>query len=310
MNKMPAYTVATFYAFTPFDDLPSLQKTLAAKLCDISARGTVLLAPEGINGTLCCRSDMLERVVETLRALPGCQALNVRTSPNPNQAFRRLKVRLKTEIVRMNQPDANPNVCVGQYVDAADWNDLIKDDDTLVIDTRNGYEVALGTFEGAVDPETDVFSAFPEWLDYAVRHHSFKRIAMFCTGGIRCEKATSYARQTGLEDVYHLKGGVLSYLETVPESESLWRGECFVFDERVSVTHGLEPGRCVLCRACKHPVNEAAQADPAYVEGVSCPVCIDQTTSHQKARFAERQKQVELARQRGEDHLLGQDLAP
>lgn len=310
MCAMANFTIVTFYRFTPLADLSVLKHDVAGRLCTLGARGIVLLAEEGINGTLCIETAKLQDLANILRAVQGCEDLALRESYSQEQAFRRLKVRLKTEIVRMNQPDANPNICVGTYVTPEAWNALIEDEDTLVVDTRNTYEYELGTFEGAVDPATDVFSEFPGWLDKAVQARPFKRLAMFCTGGIRCEKATSYARQIGIDEVYHLKGGILSYLETVPEADSLWRGECFVFDERVSVSHGLKPGKAVMCRACKHPVTEAEQGLPAYVEGVSCPACIDVTTAEQKARFAERQHQVEIARARGESHLTGQDLAP
>ena len=307
---MTDYTVAAFYRFTTLENLPALQERLAGALRRLDARGTVLLADEGINGTLCIETSKASSLVDILRDVPGCGDLEPRESFNSVQAFRRLKVRLKTEIVRMNQPAADPNVCVGTYVEPGEWNALISDPGTLVIDTRNDYEVALGTFDGARDPGTTIFSEFPAWLNDAAKSHKFERVAMFCTGGIRCEKATSYARQIGLDKVYHLKGGILSYLETVPKDESLWQGECFVFDERVSVGHGLVPGTTVMCRACKYPVTVSEQAHPAYVEGVSCPACIDTTTPEQKARFAERQLQVNLARSRGENHLLGQDLAP
>ena len=310
ISAMTDYTVAAFYRFTPLKDLSALKQELAGALCKLGARGTVLLADEGINGTLCIETSKAPSLVDILQDVPGCRDLEPRETFDTVQAFRRLKVRLKTEIVRMNQPAADPNVCVGTYVTPEDWNALISDPGTLVIDTRNDYEVALGTFDGARDPGTAIFSEFPAWLDDAVSSQQFERVAMFCTGGIRCEKATSYARQIGLDEVYHLKGGILSYLETVPEEDSLWQGECFVFDERVSVGHGLVPGTTVMCRACKHPVTASEQAHPAYVEGVSCPACINTTTPEQKARFAERQLQVDLARARGENHLLGQDLAP
>jgi len=299
------HAVAAFYLFVPFRDPAGLQAPLHAALEALGARGTVLLAHEGINGTLSVPQDGYGDVLSTLRALPGCASLRAKRSASDGHAFRRLKVRLKHEIVTLGVPGVDPNMTVGTYVRPADWNALISDSDTLVVDTRNRYEVRLGTFKGAVDPETETFGEFPEWLEKAVAEKKPARIAMFCTGGIRCEKATSFARQAGLEDIYHLEGGILSYLETVPQSESLWSGECFVFDERVSLTHGLHPGEAVICRACKFPVSREAQAHPHYVAGVSCPECFHATSQEQKARFAERQRQVELAEARGGAHLTG-----
>ena len=302
---MTSHAVAAFYQFTPLDDLPALQSWLLAELAALNVRGSVLLADEGINGTLSMPHASYDAVLDVLRAVPGCAGLRAKRSSSEGHAFRRLKVRLKREIVTLGVEGVDPNETVGTYVSPEDWNALISDPDTFVIDTRNDYEVEQGTFEGAENPGTDTFGEFPDWFQRAVEARKPKRIAMFCTGGIRCEKATSYAKQTGLDDVYHLDGGILAYLEAVPEPESLWRGECFVFDERVSLTHGLDQGVAVICRACKFPVSADAQAHPHYIPGVSCPHCHDRTTAQQKARFAERQRQVELAEARGAPHLTG-----
>jgi UPF0176 protein len=219
--------------------------------------------------------------------------------------FHRTKVRVKREIVTMGEPDIDPTLAVGHYVDPHDWNALIADPDTLVIDTRNDYEVAVGSFAGAVDPQTPSFRDFPAWF----RTHreellaGKKKVAMFCTGGIRCEKSTSFLRAEGVDAVYHLKGGILKYLEEVPENESLWQGECFVFDERVTVRHGLEQGTFQLCRACRRPLDAAALAHPDFEDGVSCPACIDERTPEQRAGYAERQRQEALAKARGELHV-------
>lgn len=300
------YAVAAFYRFTPMADPAHLQASLLSALKERGAKGTVLLAPEGINGTLSMPHHEYDAVLSVLRGVPGCSDLEPKRSESEGHAFRRLKVRVKREIVALGIEGVDPMSSVGTYVAPSDWNALISDPETLVIDTRNAYEVQLGTFNGALDPCTQSFGDFPHWLEDIVAQHPPKRVAMFCTGGIRCEKATSFAKQVGIEDVYHLEGGILSYLESIPEAESLWQGECFVFDERVALTHGLETGEAVACRACKMPVGKAAQSHPHYQPGVSCPECFESTTPDQKARFAERQKQVELAEERGKAHLAGQ----
>ncbi|MEL6662649.1 MAG: rhodanese-related sulfurtransferase [Pseudomonadota bacterium] len=302
---MTPHAVAAFYLFTPLEDLDVLRAGLHARLQRLDARGSVLLAPEGVNGTLSMPEDRYEQVLEVLRSLPGCSSLPVKRSRGHGHVFRRLKVRLKREIVTLGVDGIDPNETVGTYVAPEDWNALISDPDTLVIDTRNDYEVELGTFEGAENPHTETFGEFPDWFERAVAERKPKRVAMFCTGGIRCEKATSFARKSGVDEVYHLDGGILSYLSAVPESESLWRGDCFVFDERVALTHGLEISGAAICRACKFPVNEADQRDTRYEEGVSCPKCFDQTSDTQKRRFRERQRQVKLAEARGRTHLTG-----
>ncbi len=297
------YSVAAFYKFTPFADPAALQAPLRDALAACGVKGSVLLATEGVNGTICAAPPDMPAALEALRAMPGCNDLEVKLSHASEMAFRRLKVRLKREIVTLGVGELDVCATVGTYVAPEDWNALIADPDTLVVDTRNDYEVAIGTFQGAENPHTDSFRDFPAWLDAKITEEQPKQIAMFCTGGIRCEKATSYARMKGFDAVYHLKGGILKYLETVPEEDSLWRGECFVFDERVSVAHALELGSAVLCRACKHPVDAGGQTHPHYQPGISCPVCFESTTPEQKARFAERQLQVELAEARGETHI-------
>jgi UPF0176 protein len=227
----------------------------------------------------------------------------VKYSTASERPFARLKVRLKREIVTMGQPGVDPRAATGHYVDPADWNALIRSPDVAVIDTRNAYETAIGTFEGAVDPQTDRFRDFPAW--WAANAHRFhnKRIAMFCTGGIRCEKSTNWLLSQGVENVYHLKGGILRYLEEVPEADSTWRGDCFVFDGRVSVGHGLTEGPHILCHACRRPILPEDKARPEYEEGVSCHHCAAETSEQDKARFRERQRQIALARARGERHL-------
>ena len=302
-----SFRVSAFYKFTPFEDPVAIRERVHAVLSDCGARGTVLVAGEGINGTIAADGANLDRAMAALTALPGCNDLEWKESHADEMPFYRLKVRLKREIVTMGIEGTDPNALVGTYVAPEDWNALISDPDTVLIDTRNDYEYSIGTFEGAVDPETATFREFPDWFrDFRERLEAEGRkpkVAMFCTGGIRCEKATSFVKSEGLDEVFHLKGGILKYLETVPAEESKWRGECFVFDQRVSVGHGLELGSYELCHGCKRPVSEAERTDPRYEEGVSCPTCHDTLSEEQRARFAERQKQVALAQQRGELHI-------
>ena len=299
--------IAAFYRFFRFPDYAARREGLAKALGALGIKGSVLLAGEGVNGTIAGSPDAIDAALGLLRAIPGNEGLEAKFSEAVAMPFLRLKVRLKREIVTMGVPGTDPNDLVGTYVKPADWNALILDPDTVLIDTRNDYEVAIGTFEGAIDPKTETFRQFPEWFrafrEKLEAEGRKPKIAMFCTGGIRCEKATSFVKAEGIEDVFHLEGGILKYLEDVPEAASLWRGECFVFDERVSVCPDLSPGSHVLCHACGHPVSQAQRADPAYVEGVSCPHCIDKMTETQRARFAERQRQIDLARKRGVRHV-------
>ena len=299
--------IAALYHFTRFDDPAQIKPALLACAESHGVRGTLLLAREGINGTIAGSADGVQAVIDHIRALPGCETLDWKESFGDTMPFHRTKVRLKQEIVTMGQPDIDPAKGVGSYVDAQDWNALIRDPDTIVIDTRNDYEVAIGTFEGAEDPHTHSFREFPDW--FRARKAELEaqgrtpRIAMFCTGGIRCEKSTAFARAEGVEDVFHLKGGILKYLEDVPAQDSLWRGECFVFDERVSVTHGLKAGTHGLCRACRRPLSIHDMEHPLYVQGVSCHHCHGERSDEQRARYAERHRQEQLAAARGTSHI-------
>jgi UPF0176 protein len=295
--------VAALYQFTRFPD-PAALKPELQKVCETNGvKGSLLLAPEGINGTIAGPRAGIDAALAAIRALPGCAALEWKESPAEAMPFGRMKVRLKREIVTMGQPDVDPSSRVGTHVRPADWNALIRDPDTVVIDTRNDYEVAIGTFAGALDPGTRAFGEFPDWWQANRDRFAGKRIAMFCTGGIRCEKSTNYLLGQGVNEVYHLKGGILKYLEEVPETESLWQGQCFVFDDRVSVGHGLQPGGLQACGACRRPVTEADQADLGYEEGVACPACAGEYTEADRARFRERQRQMVLAAKRGTRHL-------
>lgn len=297
-------TVAALYHFTRFDDPDALRAPLKAVAIASDVRGSLLVAPEGINGTIAGPRDGVEAVLAHIRALPGCSGMEWKESFATEAPFGKLKVRLKREIVSMGAPGLDPT-SVGDHVSAAEWNALISAPDVAVIDTRNAYEVEIGTFEGAVDPGTDSFRDFPAWWEANKARFANQRIAMFCTGGIRCEKSTAYLKSQGVQDVFHLKGGILQYLENVPKEDSLWQGGCFVFDERVAVGHGLEELPFGLCRACRHPLSEADRMADAYEDGVACHRCIDVHSDADRVRFRERQKQIALARARGEEHLGG-----
>ncbi len=290
--------IAALYRFTPFPDPAALKGPLAQVCCRAGVKGTLLLAPEGINGTIAGSRAGIDTALAHIRALPGCADLDWKESTAETMPFGKLKVRLKREIVTMGQPQVDPRAATGRYVDPAEWNALISAPEVAVIDTRNDYEVAIGSFAGAIDPGTGSFGAFPEWWKANRDRFAGKRVAMFCTGGIRCEKATSYLIGEGVEEVYHLRGGILKYLEEVAEAESLWRGDCFVFDDRVSVGHGLRPGPHVLCHGCRRPLAPADLDRPDYEAGVACHLCAAETSEADKARFRERQRQIGLARAR------------
>lgn len=301
-------TVAALYQFTRFADLPAIRTALTQACAAAAIKGTLLIAREGINGTVAGTDAAIARLVALIRTLPGCAAIEVKYARAAAMPFHRMKVRIKAEIVTMGQPDIDPLASVGHYVAPQDWNALIADPDTILIDTRNDYEVAVGTFAGAIDPGTRSFRDFPGWFRaerarLLEQGRTPRRVAMFCTGGIRCEKSTAFLKGEGIDEVYHLQGGILKYLETVPAEESAWQGECFVFDQRVSVGHGLTPGSHVLCHACRRPVSQAGTASPLYVEGVSCPACHAERSAAQRAGYAERQRQERLAARRGTAHV-------
>lgn len=299
--------VAALYRFTPFADHAALQAPLLACCRANGVKGTLLLAHEGINGTIAGSDAGIAAVIDHIRALPGCAELDSKFSRAPAMPFHRMKVRLKREIVTLGLAKIDPLASVGTYVAPADWNALIADPGTIVIDTRNDYEVAIGTFQRAIDPQTASFSDFPEWFrarrEELLGQGETPRIAMFCTGGIRCEKSTAFLKAEGVDEVYHLQGGILKYLEEVPAEESLWQGECFVFDQRVSVSHGLVPGSYALCHACRRPVSASDQAAAEFEEGASCPACFAERTEEQRAGYRERHRQEQLAAARGAAHV-------
>lgn len=303
--------VAALYRFAPVADPAALRDHLEG-LCGADVRGTLLVAREGVNGTIAGPAQAVGRVIEGLTALPWFEATDVKYSSADRMPFHRLKVRVKPEIVTLGLPDLQPAANAGTYVEPQDWNALISQPDVVVIDTRNDYEGEIGAFAGAVQPNTRAFRDFPDWfrtegralLDRAAEGRSAPpRVAMYCTGGIRCEKSTAFLRSEGVTEVFHLQGGILRYLETVPEPESLWRGECFVFDERVAVGHGLVQGDHSLCRGCRMPVSAEGRTSPNHVEGVCCDRCHDARSEAQKAGAVERDRQVRIAQARGAAHI-------
>lgn len=300
---MTKVIIAALYHFTKFSDYKKLQDPLR-KICNSEGiKGSLLIAYEGINGTISGSRSGIDAVLKHIRSMPGCSDLEHKESFASEIPFKRMKVKLKKEIVTMGQPHIDPTLNVGNYIEPSDWNNLISQDDVIVIDTRNDYEVAIGSFDGAIDPETKSFGEFPEWWEENRSKYQDKRVAMFCTGGIRCEKSTNFLLNEGVKDVYHLKGGILKYLEEVPEKNSKWNGECFVFDSRVSVKHGLEEGIYNLCYACRMPLAPDDFKKEEFEKGVSCHLCIDSNDDERKERFRERQYQVELADKRGKHHI-------
>ncbi len=300
---MTRTVVAALYKFAPLTGLKKLQAELQ-EVCDKNkVSGTLLIAHEGINGTIAGPRTGIDRVLAALRKHRELKGLEHKESFAEEQPFYRMKVRIKKEIVTMGVDGIDPNETVGTYVDPADWNRIIADPDTILIDTRNDYEVKIGTFKNAVNPHTENFREFPAYVEKHYDPKKVKKVAMFCTGGIRCEKASAYMKKLGFEEVYHLKGGILKYLETVPEKKSLWEGECFVFDQRVAVKHRLESGSYTLCPSCRHPIGENDRKSKKFIEGVACPNCFDRISEDRKARSAERHKQVKLAEKRGQKHI-------
>ncbi|MFY7834794.1 MAG: rhodanese-related sulfurtransferase [Novosphingobium sp.] len=307
MQTNQPITVAALYRFAVIADPAALRDALDALCKAQGIKGTLLVAREGINGTIAGSAQGIASVVDFIRAQPDCAEVDVKYSGAAEMPFYRMKVRIKREIVTMGEPDIYPRASVGTYVSPQDWNALIADPETIVIDTRNDYEVDVGTFERAIDPRTRTFRDFPAWFraerERLLGEGKAPKVAMFCTGGIRCEKSTAFLKAEGVDEVYHLKGGILKYLEEVPPSESLWHGECFVFDERVAVGHGLAQGSHVLCRACRRPVSEEGRASDLYEDGVSCAACYHERTDEQRASARERDRQEKLARARGVAHI-------
>ena len=297
------HAICALYKFTRLDDFESIQLPLKTYLDSLSIRGTLLLAREGINGTISGSKGNLEKVLNYLQSDSRFLGLEFKYSYSNKVPFKRLKIKLKKEIVTMGLAEIDPTYSVGTYVKPKDWNELINDPDVILIDTRNNYEYEIGSFKGAINPNTETFREFPSFTENSLEKYRNKKIAMFCTGGIRCEKSTAYLKSKGYENVFHLQGGILKYLEDVGENESLWEGECFVFDDRVAVKHNLEQGRYDQCHACRFPITKEDTMHPHYEKGASCPRCFGTKNSNQMNRYREREKQVQLAKKRGEEHI-------
>jgi len=302
-NSEKPVVVAALYKFVTLADFREMREPLLDFCASQGVKGTLLLAQEGINGTVAGSRLGIDALLAYLRTDPRLSTLDWKESYHDEPPFLRMKVKLKREIVTMGVTGIDPNKAVGTYVKPKDWNAIVDDPEVILVDTRNDYEVEIGTFRGAQDPKTVTFREFPQWVRDNLDPSKHRKVAMFCTGGIRCEKASSFMIQEGFDTVYHLEGGVLKYLEEVPAEDSRWEGECFVFDARVAVNHHLKKGKYDQCYACRHPITEADKLEPTYEQGVSCPRCFDDLTEDQKARFSERQKQIELARARGEKHV-------
>jgi UPF0176 protein len=305
---MRLIVVCALYKFVTLENFQTLRRPLHDVMEANHVRGTLLLAHEGINGTIAGPRAAIDNVLGWLRSDPRLSDIDHKESFTDNLPFNRTKVKLKKEIVTMGVEGIDPKRVVGTYVNPVDWNHLISDPDVILIDTRNNYEFKVGTFKNAINPNTESFREFPRFVKENLHPEKHKKVAMFCTGGIRCEKSTAFLKEQGFDEVYHLKGGILKYLEEVPPQETLWEGECFVFDERVTVNLQLEKGNYDQCNACRLPVTETDKASDKFLKGVSCPHCYDKVTDTQKTRFMEREKQMELARQRGEAHI-GADAA-
>jgi len=295
--------VAAMYHFARLDDFQALRAPLHRVMLNHGVKGTLLLAREGINGTIAGIREGIDAVMAWIRADGRLAPIDVKESYTDDNPFYRTKVKLKNEIVTMGVEDVDPRHIVGTYVKPQDWNALISDPEVVVIDTRNDYEYQIGSFERAVNPETDAFREFPEFVERNLDPSRHKKVAMFCTGGIRCEKSTAFLKQQGFSEVYHLEGGILKYLEEVPEDQSLWRGECFVFDNRVTVNHRLERGSYDQCHACRMPITDEEKLSEHFLPGISCPHCHDRHSQEQIRRYAERERQIQLARERGENHI-------
>lgn len=300
MNKI---VVAALYKFAPLDDYQALKSPLLHFCLKNDIKGTLLLASEGINGTVAGSRQAIDALLEYLKADNRLVNLEHKESYCATQPFYRTRVKLKKEIVTLGVPGIDPSKTAGKYVEPKNWNQLISDPDVLLIDTRNNYEVGIGTFKNAINPDTNTFREFPKFVEENLQNAKDKKIAMFCTGGIRCEKSTAYLLQQGFKNVFHLKGGILKYIEEVPTDESLWQGECFVFDNRVAVDNTLTPGEYDQCHGCRNPLSKEDRQSPKYSAGIHCPHCFDKLTADQLARFSERHKQVQLAKQRNQQHI-------
>ena len=300
------YLVAALYKFSSISKPKELQDEIRSQLKELSIYGTILVGEEGLNGTIAGTHKKINEAVKYIKSIQGFSNLDIKLSQSQENPFVRLKVKLKKEIVTIGDESINPNHIVGDYIDPQDWNELISDKNTILIDTRNNYECSIGTFKNAINPNTVKFREFPEWIEnqnFSDDEKDKKNFAMFCTGGIRCEKASSFMKERGFKNVNHLKGGILNYFEKIGTSTSLWEGECFVFDDRVSVKHDLSVGTYDMCHGCRMPITEKDKKNNKYIRGVACPACFDNTSEEQKNRYMSRQKQVDLAKERNQKHI-------
>ncbi len=300
---MTDIVVSALYKFVALDDFAALRQPLLKLMQEHQVKGTLLLAKEGINGTIAGKREGVDALLAWLRFDPRFADIETKESYQQTMPFYRSKVKLKKETVTMGIESIHSIKIVGTYVKPEDWNALIADPEVLLIDTRNDYEIQIGTFKGAINPKTETFREFPQYVKDHLSPDKHKKVAMYCTGGIRCEKSTAFLKEQGFEDVYHLQGGILKYLEEVPVEQSEWQGECFVFDNRVAVNHDLEKGQYDQCYACRYPITEDDKKSEQYQQGVSCPHCYDKVTEKQRQRFLEREKQVQMSKQRGEEHI-------
>jgi UPF0176 protein len=297
------FTVCALYQFVRLDDFEEFRTPLRELMVKLEVKGTILLALEGLNGTICGSQASIDKVLQFLKDDGRFNNLEIKFSHSKDTPFKRLKVKLKKEIVTLGVSNIDPLSSVGTYVSPQDWNALISDPDVVLIDTRNNYEYEIGSFKGAINPSTETFREFPTYTKNNLEQYRGKKVAMFCTGGIRCEKSTAYLKSQGFDTVYHLHGGILKYLEEVDEGQSLWEGECFVFDDRVAVKHNLEQGQYDQCHACRYPITDEDKMHPHYEKGVSCPRCHGSRSESQISRYRERERQIQLAKARGEDHI-------
>ena len=300
------FSVAALYKFSSINDPESLHNEIRKSLKSLSISGTILVGEEGINGTISGTNSNIKKAIAFIQSIKGFASLDIKYSESPKNPFIRLKIKLKKEIVTIGDRSINPNKIVGDYVDPKNWNSLIDDKDTILIDTRNDYEYSIGTFKNAINPKTVKFREFPKWVknqNFTEDDKKNKKVAMFCTGGIRCEKASSLMMKDGFENVHHLKGGILNYFQSVKNEDSLWEGECFVFDDRVSVNQDLTVGTYDMCHGCRMPLTEDDKKLKEFIKGVACPKCFNTTTKDQKARYMSRQKQVDLAKARNQKHI-------
>jgi Predicted sulfurtransferase len=297
------FTVCALYQFVRLDDFEAFRTPLRELMVELEVKGTILLALEGLNGTISGSKESIDGVIQFLQDDGRFDNLEIKFSHSETTPFKRLKVKLKKEIVTLGVEHIDPLSSVGTYVTPQDWNDLISDPDVVLIDTRNNYEYEIGSFKGAINPNTETFREFPTYTKDNLEQYRGKKVAMFCTGGIRCEKSTAYLKSQGFDTVYHLHGGILKYLEEMDEDQSLWEGECFVFDDRVAVKHNLEQGQYDQCHACRYPITQEDKAHPHYEKGVSCPRCHGSRSETQVSRYRERERQIQLSKARGEEHI-------